>query len=140
MKDGIFYFNKRGPADLRRHYSSDKIAYSLRTRSRTVAIAWMNAAAVKLDEYWFHLRSHDAELPGPHLLRHGLSGCRSGTSSGAVTTDALTLTEAVVTYNRLKGVGRPKSFERAEQRSCGCVIDVRGDTVRGAQFRSHRGR
>lgn len=127
VKDGIFYFNRRVPADLRRHYSSDKIAYSLRTRSRAVAIARANAAAVKLDEYWYHLRSHDAELPGKHLLRHGLSGSRSDTSTGAVTTDALTLTEAVVTYIRLKGAGRPKTFERAAQRSCGYVIDVCGD-------------
>ena len=32
-KDGIWYFSRRVPADLRRHYRTGRIAYSLRTKS-----------------------------------------------------------------------------------------------------------
>ncbi|WP_369808839.1 DUF6538 domain-containing protein [Phaeobacter sp. S60] len=52
LKEGIFYFNRRVPKDLRSHYSC-----SLRTRSRAVALARANSASVKLDVYWYHLRS-----------------------------------------------------------------------------------
>lgn len=128
VKEGIFYFTRRVPADLRQHYSSGKISYSLRTRSRTVALARANRAACKLDEYWYYLRTQDAELPGKHLLRHGLSRPMPAPEGGQdVTTDALTLSEAVLTYLRLKGQGRPETFHRAAHRSCGYVIDICGD-------------
>ncbi len=110
--------------DLRTHYSSAKIAYSLRTRSRSVAVSRAINAACKLDEYWYHLRSQDAELPGKHLLRHGLSRPESGPP---VTSDALKLSEAVVTYQRLKGKGKAPTFLRAAERACGYVIDICGD-------------
>ncbi|WP_260087121.1 DUF6538 domain-containing protein [Phaeobacter inhibens] len=126
LKEGIYYFNRRVPKDLRSHYSSAKISYSLRTRSRAVALARANSASVKLDEYWYHLRPQDAELPGKPLLRHGLSRPAS-TNSKVVTPDVLTLSEGVLTYVRLKGHGRPKTFERAAYRSCGYVIDICGD-------------
>jgi hypothetical protein len=124
VKEGIYYFTRRIPVDLRNHYSSEKIAYSLRTRSRSVAVARATNASCKLDEYWYHLRSQDAELPGRHLLRHGLA--RPGPCS-TVTTDALKLSEAVVTYQRLKGQGKSPTFHRAAERACGYVIDICDD-------------
>jgi hypothetical protein len=33
QKDGIWYFSRRVPADLLRHYRTGRIAYSLRTKS-----------------------------------------------------------------------------------------------------------
>lgn len=69
VKEGIFYFTRRIPVDLRNHYLSEKIAYSLRIKSRSVAVARAINAACTLDEYWYHLRSQDSELPGKHLLR-----------------------------------------------------------------------
>ncbi|MEX0304829.1 MAG: DUF6538 domain-containing protein [Leisingera sp.] len=51
MKEGIFYFNRRVPADLHKHYSSARISYSLRTRFFPVAMARAAGAAGKLDEY-----------------------------------------------------------------------------------------
>ena len=126
-KDGIFYFARRVPSDLLHHSSSDKISYSLRTRSSPVAAARATQAACKLDEYWFHLRSQEAELPGKHLLRAGLARPRNRAETDAVTADVLTLSEAVVTYLRLKGHGKSKTFHRAAERSCGYVIDACGD-------------
>ncbi|WP_346346544.1 DUF6538 domain-containing protein [Thetidibacter halocola] len=100
-KDGIFYFIRRIPADLRRHYSSDKISYSLRTKSSSVATARANQAACKLDEYWFHLRSQDAELPGKHLLRFGLGRSPTYPKADPVNAGISKLSEAVLTYLRL---------------------------------------
>ena len=51
-KNGIYYFERRGPSDLRKHYETRKIAYSLRTRSPLVAISRASRAPQLLDEYW----------------------------------------------------------------------------------------
>ena len=74
VKDGVFYFSRRIPKELLRHYSSPRIAYSLRTRSANIADARARKAADQLDDYWFHLRFQDTELPGKHMLRLGNSG------------------------------------------------------------------
>lgn len=51
QKNGIWYFSRRIPADLRRHYKTSRIAYSLRTRSlRDARIRAMSDAA-KLDRH-----------------------------------------------------------------------------------------
>ncbi len=47
--DGIWYFSKRVPAGLRRHYRAGRIAYSLRTRSVRDARVRAISDATKLD-------------------------------------------------------------------------------------------
>jgi integrase len=126
-KDGIFYFIRRVPADLSSHYSSSRISYSLRTRSRAVASARSTQAACKLDEFWFHLRSKDADLPGQHLLKHGLTQHTPTPKNASVNESTATLSEGVLTYLKLKGRNRPEGFRRTAERSCGYVIDVCGD-------------
>ncbi len=128
-KNGIYYFERRVPRDLLRHYSASKISFSLKTRSSTVAASRATKAAQQLDEYWYHLRIRDVALPGKHLLRmahHGhtaLGGAKAATPDVAGTM----LSEAVSIYLKLKGQGRPVTFHRAAERSCGYVIDVCGD-------------
>lgn len=124
-KNGIYYFERRVPADLLEHYDTRKIAYSLRTRSARVAAVRARRAADQLDDHWYYLRSKDAELPGRHRLR-------MAPAAGSQTPDAsafgtATLSEAVAVYLKLKGKNRPITFHRAAERSCGYVIDVAGD-------------
>lgn len=129
VKQGVFYFSRRVPKDLSPHYTSSKIAFSLRTRSPVVAKSRASRAAQQLDEHWYHLRIHDFALPGKHLLRMGAAG-QTGSAlavSTQPTGDAPKLSEAVSIYLRLKGKNRPITFHRAAERSCGYVIDVCGD-------------
>ena len=69
VKDGVFYFSRRIPNELKCHYRSPRIAFSLRTKSARIAEARARKAADQLDEYWYHLRCQDAKLPGKHMLR-----------------------------------------------------------------------
>lgn len=124
-KNGIFYFERRVPADLLKHYDTRKISYSLRTRSVRIAATRARRAADQLDEYWYHLRSKDAELPGKHRLR--MAGAAATALPEVPHSDAVTLSEAVSIYLKQKGHGRPVTFHRAAERSCGYVIDVAGD-------------
>ena len=129
VKDGIFYFVRRVPLELRRHYSSPKISYSLRTRSKFVASSRAIRAADRLDEYWFHLRMQDAELPGRHLLRQQRHTANTFAPQHSLDDDidSPKLSDAVTTYLRLKGAGKGKTFHRAAERSCGYVLDTCGD-------------
>lgn len=129
VKEGIFYFSRRIPKDLQHHYTSSKIAYSLRTRSVAIAASRAQRAAQKLDEYWYHLRVQDSDLPGKHMLRMAQvtnAVTEVGLSSVSVA-ETVKLSEAVGIYINLKGQGRPVTFHRAAERSCGYVIDVCGD-------------
>ena len=46
QKDGIWDFSRRVPTDIRRHYRTGRIAYSLRTKSiRDARVRAMNDAA-----------------------------------------------------------------------------------------------
>ena len=137
QKDGIYYFNRRIPVVLRKHYTSQRISYSLRTRSKSVAASRSVRAAGQLDEYWFHLRSQDAELPGKHLLKMQGQHCSNQTQpQHDVKAANLSLSEGVEVYLRLKGAGKGKTFIRAAQRSCGYVIDACGDKPLDAYTKS----
>jgi len=128
VKDGVFYFSRRIPKELLRHYSSARIAYSLRTRSGKVAEARARKAADQLDEYWFHLRTQDAQLPGKHMLRMGTAGIAGSSPTSHVSSSSFVfLSEAVDFYLQQKGKGRPVTFHRAAERACGYVIDACGD-------------
>ena len=128
VKDGVFYFSRRIPHELKRYYTSPRIAYSLRTRSPRVAEARARKAADQLDEYWYHLRSRDTQLPGKHMLRHQATAATSVTATTPEAASAsVLLSEAVSLYLQHKGKGRPATFQRAAERSCGYLIDVCGD-------------
>jgi len=128
-KDGIYYFERRVPRDLRKYYSATKIAYSLRTRSGSVAAATATRAARQLDECWYHLRMKETELAGKHLLR--LQPCAPTVPALPQPTlnnsASVSLSEAVAIHFRLEGHNRPVTFRRSAERACGYVIDVCGD-------------
>lgn len=127
-KDGVFYFSRRIPKELKHHYSSPRIAYSLRTKSPKVAEARARKAAEQLDEYWYLLCSRDADLPGHHMLRMAQAGGGNSTTPQlAVTSSSVLLSEAVGIYLQQKGKNRPATFQRAAERACGYVIDACGD-------------
>lgn len=128
VKEGVFYFSRRIPKELRGHYTSPRIAYSLRTKSSRIAEARAKRAADQLDEYWFHLRCRDAEIPGKHLLRLSPTRAESiGVAPQASSSSFVLLSEAVGIYLQLKGKSRPVTFHRAAERACGYVIDACGD-------------
>ncbi len=129
VKDGVFYFSRRIPSELKRHYTSPRIAYSLRTRSPKVAEARARRAADQLDEYWYHLRSQEKDLPGKHMLRlQRIAGVDAVTHiPSAVSSSSVVLSEAVGIYLTQKGRGKSVTFHRAAERACGYVIDACGD-------------
>lgn len=129
VKDGVYYFVRRVPKDLLQHYTSPKISFSLRTRSASVATSRALRAAQRLEEHWYFLRINDCDLPGKHMLRLAQNSnvAPAAMATPVAAAESLKLSEAVGIYLRLKGQGRPVTFHRAAERSCGYVIDVCGD-------------
>lgn len=126
-KGGIFYFSRRVPSDLSDHYLSDRIAFSLRTKSSNVALSRARRAADQLDEYWYHLRAKSRPTPGLHLLVGNRNLPEAPSNPKGVSTESVTLSEAANIYLRFKGAGKPKTFHRAAERVCGYVVEVCGN-------------
>jgi hypothetical protein len=66
-KNGIFYFIRRVPVQLQRHYITARISFSLKTRSKKVALVRSKALAARLDDYWFRLQMLEDETLGKYL-------------------------------------------------------------------------
>ena len=117
QKDGVWYFSRRVPADLRRHYRTGRIAYSLRTKSIRDARVRAMSDAAKLDRHWHIMRMSSDDVPGKHLLEEPEEkNIGQGPS----------LSDAVALYLRLKGQNKPPAFEATLKRGCGYLIDSCG--------------
>jgi integrase len=121
QKYGIWYFSRRVPADLRRHYRTGRIAYSLRTKSIRDARVRAMSDAAKLDRHWHILRISSDDLPGKHLLA---DATQEPVAEASI--DDYSFKASVAVYLRLKGNDRPATFEAAVRRSCGYLIDCCG--------------
>jgi len=116
-KDGIFYYSRRVPSDLRNHYSKPRIVQSLRTRSQSAAARASLILTSRLEEYWLSLRVQKFELPKRYLI----SGSDSSESSTLPN-----IQEALEEYFRLKGEGKDKYFYALTNRNIGYLIECLG--------------
>lgn len=115
LKEGIYYFIRRVPSDLCSHYATDRISFSLRTKSTREAEARALVHAIKLDEFWFKLRMNGGQVPGHHRLLNDEERTRKPSP---------TILEAKELYLRLKGVGRPKTFHMGADRAVEYLISA----------------
>lgn len=128
VKDGVFHFSRGMSRELERHDASPRGAWSLRTRSAKLAEARARRTVDELDEYWYHLRSRDAELPGKHRPRlRQVAGAGAADHRPALAASSGLRSEAGAICQRLKGDGRPVTLLGAADRTCGYVIDACGD-------------
>ena len=72
-KDGVFYFSKQVPNDVRSYYSKHRIVLCLRTKSSAQARQASKAVLAKLEDYWLKLRIKDLDVPASHLLNESFS-------------------------------------------------------------------
>ena len=106
QKSGVWYFSRRVPADLRRHYRTGGITYSLRTKSIRDARVRAMSDAAKLDRHCHILRISSNDFPGKHLLADAVQE-----PPVEISINEHSLKAAVAVYLRLKGNHRPPTFE-----------------------------
>ena len=71
QKRGVFYFRRRVPNDVQKHYERPYIVISLKTRSKATAVKAIRSIASKLDDFWLQMRLADMDVPAAHLLVQG---------------------------------------------------------------------
>ena len=111
-RGGYYYFSRRVPTDLLRHYSYPRVVQGLRTMSAATAKTRALVAAAKLDEYWSHLRMTDPNLIGRQLLKVQPTQLEQSYSGAAVT-----LQEAIEIYLSAKGKNKSKAFKATVDRA-----------------------
>ena len=116
-RNGIYYFQRRVPVDVRSHYKSYSIAFSLKTRTRKIALRAASSLSFQLDEYWMTLRVN--QLASIHCKK--LQTSFNNPSSGTSFSDAKDL------YLKLKGQGKGESFVAYTERNFGYLIKAVGN-------------
>ena len=66
---GIYYYTRRVPYDVRQHYASNRLAFSLRTKSNAGALRAAQSVTQRLEDYWLGLRLQNMDIPAIHWLK-----------------------------------------------------------------------
>ena len=116
-RNGILYFSRRVPADVRSRFNKDRVIVSLHTRSLPKAQRSAAALSDRLERYWDSIRLevfHTREL-GLSLVQE-VEADRSSAS--------VSIQDALDSYLRLKGAGRIKTFFQGAERAVGYLTEV----------------
>ena len=129
-RDGIFYYIRRVPHDVRQHYASSRISFSLRTKSLRSAARAASSVTQRLEDYWLGLRLQQMDIPAIHLVK-----------ADDVEDNSPLLLDAVEMYLKTKGK-TDKTFIRTARRNAAYVAKVLGNrpitsyaTSKAAKFR-----
>ena len=68
-RGGIFYYVRRIPHDVRQHYASSRISFSLRTKSLRSAARAASSVTQRLEDFWLGLRLQQMDIPAIHLTK-----------------------------------------------------------------------
>ena len=116
-RGAVYQYIRRIPCDIRSHYKTDKLYFSLRTRSRTAANRIAKSLTQKLDDYWLGIRLQKIDIPKIAVIGFDNSSHKNGPA----------LSQATQLYLNLKGAGKSKTFKQAAIRNSNYVIDLLGD-------------
>ena len=129
-RDGVFYYIRRIPYDVRQHYASHRLSFSLRTKSNAGALRAAQSVTQRLEDYWLGLRLQDMDIPAIHLVK-----------ANHVDDSSPLMLDAVENYLRIKG-NDDRIFIRTAQRNGSYVAKLLGNrpitsyaTSEAAQFR-----
>ena len=117
-KRGVYYFERRVPAELLAHYSSPKIVKSLKTKNLSLANKLARQLADKLDDHWALLRGD--------LFSSMIVGNQTFVIAPPVKKSSMTIQDALSEYLRHKGQGKGDRFKRYAERSVGYLIQFAG--------------
>ena len=124
LKGKTYYFSRRIPKELQKHSECSRFEVCLRTSVKSVAIKQALFLAHELDDQWSILRRRErnsriARIFGSEVVSSSVLNSKMGRGPK--------LTEGLEVYLRLKGVGRPDTFEAGARRSIGYLLEVSED-------------
>ena len=129
-RDGIFYYVRRVPHDVKQHYASSRISFSLRTKSHQSALRAARSVTQRLEDYCLGLRLQQMDIPAIHLVK-----------TDDVEDTSPLMMDAVEMYLSIKGKD-DRTFIRTAKRNGEYVSKVLGNrpitsysTLDAAKFR-----
>ena len=116
QRNGVYYYARRIPSDLKGLYSHQRIVISLRTKVKRVAYNSASHLSHELESYWSSVRIRRlSKLYANSNIKEGVE------SSGVL------MSEAIEYYLKLKGPGKTKTFASVIRRNLGYTIKYIGD-------------
>ena len=116
-RKGNYYFVRRVTNDMKSHYSSDRISFSLKTKSYLSALRITKSVTQRLEDYGLGIRLQNMKIPSIHLVK-----------SNDVTNDnSPNILEALKLYLKLKGIRKDKTFIRTANRNVEYIIQCLGN-------------
>ena len=129
-RNDIYYYVRRVPLDVRQHYASSRISFSLRTKSLNAALRTAHSVSQRLEDYWLGLRLQQMDIPAIHLVQ-----------IGAANDSSPSIMEAVELYLSINGK-EGTTFKRTARRNAKYVAKAIGNkpiasfsSSEAAQFR-----
>ena len=113
-KRDVYYYSRRIPPNMRAIYGKKRLVVSLGTKSLNEGLSLSHALTVKLDMLW------GEDKPIPNSLDVLVAKVEPRKREPR-------LSEARDSYLGIRGVGKPKTFERAAMRNIEAVISLIGD-------------
>ena len=115
-RDGVFYYVRHIPTDLRETYYVKRLCFSLKTRCRSSAVRASKSISTKLNDYWYGLRLNRMDIPAVCLAN----------SRDELRKEAPTLSDALKMYLRLRGKSDDREFNRTAERNVEYVSKLLG--------------
>ena len=114
-RESTYYFSRRVPKNLQKHFKTDRVEVCLYTTLQSSAVRQAQVLASELEDHWYILRRRE--------IKHRLSrvfgdGSYNQGHNAGVTGVGPQLSAALEVYLSLKGAGRPKTFEAGARRIC----------------------
>ena len=129
-RNDIYYYVRRVTLDVRQHYASSRISFSLRTKSLNAALRTAHSVSQRLEDYWLGLRLQQMNIPAIHLVQ-----------IGAANDTSPPIMEAVKLYLSINGKDGA-TFKRTARRNAEYVAKAVGNkpitsfsSSEAAQFR-----
>ena len=113
----VYQYIRRTPCDIRAHYKTDQLYFSLRTGSFVSANRLSRSITQKLDDYWLGIRLQKIDIPKIAIIN----------ASEPIPENGPALSQATQFYLNLKGTGKSKTFKQAAIRNSGYLINLLGD-------------
>ena len=118
VRFAVYQFVRRAPSDVRKHYRSDRVSISLRTKSEATALRSAKSISQRLDTYRHGLRLQKMDVPTLYLV----IGDKVNADDNSPT-----MMEAVDVYLRLKADKQTPTFIRAAKRNGRYVAEALGN-------------
>ena len=133
LKGSTYYFSRRIPKPLQKHFKTDRVEVCLHTPQQSSAVRQAQVLASELEDHWYILRRREIK----HRLSRvfGDSSHDQGQTAGVIGVGPQ-LSTALEVYLSLEGAGRPKTFETGARRAVGYLLEVTADKPIDAYVRT----